>query len=86
MTLHSSVDFVFSRFVEMRFSGICACALSLLVSSALPNAYARPQPDTSKLLVVVDGKTINKDDYSQFWSSLEGEPVKGGYELSANGS
>lgn len=55
----------------MRISGSYIGALSLLVSSIVSNAYASPAGDTSKLLVVIDEKTISKDDYSQFWSSLE---------------
>lgn len=60
----------------MRLGTTWACALGLLLGSALPAALARPSPDTSKLLVVIDEKTLRKDDYSQFWSSLEGAVVK----------
>ena len=46
-------------------------ALLLLLSPL--SAVAGPAYGGASLLVITDSKDVHKDDFSQFWSSLEGD-------------
>lgn len=52
----------------MKLRTLCLLALSCVAKLAA----AKAAYGSSKLLVVTDGKDVQKDDYTKFWGSLRG--------------
>lgn len=56
----------------MRASSLPVRLLGTLLAVCAQLTWGKPAYGSSRLLVVLDEKNVPKDNYSQFWSSLEG--------------